>query len=31
MGTAHHLGSTFAKTYEITYEAEDGEQKLVSG
>jgi prolyl-tRNA synthetase len=30
VGTAHHLGSTFAKTYEITYEAEDGEQKLVS-
>ena len=30
VGTAHHLGSTFAKTYEITYEAEDGEQKLIS-
>ena len=30
VGTAHHLGSTFAKTYEITYEAESGEQKLVS-
>jgi prolyl-tRNA synthetase len=30
VGTAHHLGSTFAKTYEITYEAQDGEQKLVS-
>ena len=30
VGTAHHLGSTFAKTYEITYEAEDGEQKLVT-
>lgn len=30
VGTAHHLGSTFAKTYEITYEAEDGEQKLVN-
>ena len=30
VGTAHHLGSTFAKTYEITYEAEDGSQKLVS-
>jgi prolyl-tRNA synthetase len=30
VGTAHHLGSTFAKTYEITYEAEEGEQKLVS-
>ncbi len=30
VGTAHHLGSTFARTYEITYEAEDGEQKLVS-
>jgi prolyl-tRNA synthetase len=30
VGTAHHLGSTFAKTYEITYEAEDGTQKLVS-
>jgi prolyl-tRNA synthetase len=30
VGTAHHLGSTFAKTYEITYEAEDGIQKLVS-
>jgi prolyl-tRNA synthetase len=30
VGTAHHLGTTFAKTYEITYEAQDGEQKLVS-
>jgi prolyl-tRNA synthetase len=30
VGTAHHLGSTFAKTYEITYEAENGEQKLIS-
>ncbi len=30
VGTAHHLGSTFAKTYEITYEDEGGEQKLVS-
>jgi len=30
VGTAHHLGSTFAKTYGITYEAENGEQKLVS-
>jgi len=30
VGTAHHLGSTFAKTYEITYEAENGEQKQVS-
>lgn len=30
VGTAHHLGSTFARTYEITYEAEDGEQKLVN-
>ncbi|MDD2834947.1 MAG: proline--tRNA ligase, partial [Methanothrix sp.] len=30
VGTAHHLGSTFAKTYEITYETENGEQKLVS-
>ena len=30
VGTAHHLGSTFAKTYEITYEAQNGEQKLVS-
>jgi prolyl-tRNA synthetase len=30
VGTAHHLGSTFAKTYEITYEAENGEQMLVS-
>jgi len=30
VGTAHHLGSTFAKTYEITYETEDGEQKLVN-
>ncbi|OPY54171.1 MAG: Proline--tRNA ligase [Methanosaeta sp. PtaU1.Bin060] len=29
-GTAHHLGSTFARTYEITYEAENGEQKLIS-
>ena len=30
VGTAHHLGSTFAKTYEITYEDENGEQKLVN-
>jgi prolyl-tRNA synthetase len=30
VGTAHHLGSTFAKTYEITYEAENGEQRLVN-
>ncbi len=30
VGTAHHLGSTFAKTYEITYEAQDGEQKLIN-
>ncbi len=30
VGTAHHLGSTFARTYEITYEDENGEQKLVS-
>jgi prolyl-tRNA synthetase len=30
VGTAHHLGSTFAKTYEITYEAENGEQKLIN-
>ncbi|MDM7938811.1 MAG: proline--tRNA ligase [Methanothrix sp.] len=30
VGTAHHLGSTFARTYEITYEAENGEQKLVN-
>jgi len=30
VGTAHHLGSTFAKTYEITYESESGEQQLVS-
>jgi prolyl-tRNA synthetase len=30
VGTAHHLGSTFAKTYEIAYEAENGEQKLVN-
>lgn len=30
VGTAHHLGSTFARTYEITYEDESGEQKLVS-
>jgi prolyl-tRNA synthetase len=30
VGTAHHLGSTFAKTYGITYEAENGEQKLIS-
>jgi len=30
VGTAHHLGSTFARTYEITYEADNGEQKLVS-
>jgi len=29
VGTAHHLGSTFAKTYEILYEDESGEQKLV--
>jgi prolyl-tRNA synthetase len=30
VGTAHHLGSTFARTYEITYEAQDGTQELVS-
>ncbi len=30
VGTAHHLGSTFAKTFEITYEAADGEQKLIN-
>jgi prolyl-tRNA synthetase len=30
VGTAHHLGETFAKTYEITYEAQDGEQKLIN-
>jgi len=30
VGTAHHLGTTFAQTYEISYEAENGEQKLVS-
>ena len=30
VGTAHHLGSTFARTYDITYEDEAGEQKLVS-
>ncbi|MFB3766466.1 MAG: proline--tRNA ligase [Methanotrichaceae archaeon] len=30
VGTAHHLGSTFAKTYDITYEAENGEQKLIN-
>lgn len=30
VGTAHHLGSTFAKTYDITYEDENGEQKLVN-
>ena len=30
VGTAHHLGSTFARTYDITYESENGEQKLVS-
>jgi prolyl-tRNA synthetase len=30
VGTAHHLGSTFAKTYGITYETPEGEQKLVS-
>lgn len=30
VGTAHHLGSTFAKTYDITYEDENGEQKLIN-
>jgi prolyl-tRNA synthetase len=30
VGTAHHLGSTFARTYEITYEDENGEQKLIN-
>ncbi|HWQ18530.1 MAG TPA: proline--tRNA ligase [Methanotrichaceae archaeon] len=30
VGTAHHLGSTFAKTYGITYETPEGDQKLVS-
>lgn len=30
VGTAHHLGTNFAKTYGITYEAADGEQEYVS-
>jgi prolyl-tRNA synthetase len=30
VGTAHHLGTNFAKTYEITYEAPDGEQKPIN-
>jgi prolyl-tRNA synthetase len=30
VGTAHHLGSTFAKTYGIAYEDPNGEQKLIN-
>ncbi|MCJ7443152.1 MAG: proline--tRNA ligase [Methanotrichaceae archaeon] len=30
VGTAHHLGFTFSKTYDITYETLNGEQELVS-
>ncbi len=30
IGTAHHLGTNFAKTFEIAYETEKGEQKLVN-
>jgi len=30
VGTAHLLGTNFAQTYDITYEAPDGEQKLVN-
>jgi prolyl-tRNA synthetase len=30
VGTAHHLGTTFAETFGITYEDERGEQSLVS-
>ncbi|NYT02920.1 MAG: proline--tRNA ligase, partial [Methanosarcinales archaeon] len=30
VGTAHLLGTNFAQTYGITYEAPDGEQKLVN-
>jgi len=30
VGTVHHLGSKFAKTYDITYEDVNGEQKYVS-
>lgn len=29
IGTAHHLGTNFAKTFEITYEDPEGEQQLV--
>ena len=28
VGTVHHLGDNFAKTFEITYEDENGEQQL---
>jgi prolyl-tRNA synthetase len=30
IGTVHHLGTKFAKTYEITYENDAGEQQLVN-
>ncbi|WNY24821.1 proline--tRNA ligase [Methanolapillus millepedarum] len=30
IGTAHHLGTNFAKTYDITYENENGEQVLAN-
>ncbi|MCD1295574.1 proline--tRNA ligase [Methanocella sp. CWC-04] len=30
IGTVHHLGTRFAKTYEITYEDASGEQKLIN-
>ena len=30
IGTVHHLGSKFAKTYNITYEDPNGEQQLTS-
>lgn len=30
IGTAHHLGTNFATTYDITYENQDGEQEYVN-
>ncbi len=29
IGTVHHLGTNFSKTFDITYEDEKGEQKLI--
>ncbi|MEM2934325.1 MAG: proline--tRNA ligase [Methanocellales archaeon] len=30
IGTVHHLGTNFSKTFDITYEDEKGEQKLIN-